>query len=639
MAQSELIEQLKEEGISVEQDILQNVINLVDELRLGGEDLVAEWQSFSLNKKNAVSDESTIDQSAFRVFSKHLRVSQSARCAKKTKSRSNRFGVHSKASLQPLMERMSTPSKPRGKQREENEALFDALMTMQTPSKSSTPSNPSISCSAVKAMPERRSRSLKGSDPLNSSLMASPAPTQSRSSGGGKVIETLNGSLPPNTDRLSSAVAISVVAPLPSGDGYPWNEVAVSELATDEKARRFMAQDVHSAQSALRERVEFIGQHLMAQIRTLEGSDDAEFSALDEPSQRECWFLGRLQNDGDDSGGSAKVTAGNVVLESVEGIRCRLNLSALSALSLFPGQIVAVHGVRSSLSGGEVAVSKLLSGAGYAVKKTVDSAPRPLPSTGTLKVVVAAGPFTRRDSVQFEGSTLHSLARRVAAERPNVVVLMGPFTDSENEMVQSGRIEVTLEALFENLLSAFLGAVGEDHAMRTVVVPSTKDLHHFGAFPQRPFRGAARPNVHFVGNPAQLALNNVTLGLCSADLLLDVCRLGHTKNIKDRLLALMGHAVDQQSFYPLQPAAKELRMDYDRHRSLYIHRHLDVLAMPSQLRHFAKIHKDTDTVCLNPSYLTRVNSPGTFAMLHIEDSDDYTVTDYTDRIRVDIHRV
>ena len=68
------------------------------------------------------------------------------------------------------------------------------------------------------------------------------------------------------------------------------------------------------------------------------------FSDLDSASQRECYFLGRLITDGDDGGNlSDKMTAGNVMMESVDGRRVKLNLTALESMALFPGQIVAVR--------------------------------------------------------------------------------------------------------------------------------------------------------------------------------------------------------------------------------------------------------------------------------------------------------
>lgn len=679
----------------MQDDILSNVIGLVDELRLDPDDLVTEWQAFSMNKKNGVSDDSTIDQKAFRHFAKQLRVSQSARCAKKTKSRSNRFGLHSQQSLGAVLETVATPSRPTRARstsvtkEQGHEELFSALMSMATPSKSATST---VSHSAVKAANPaakassnwNRGQNERSTSTLNESILQSPAPTQSQNEtqcrpqsqssyrpqrqSGDKVIQTLNGWRSPA--ESVAAVRMEVVVPLSDGGDYQWAAVAVDAVASDVKARRFMMEDVHSKQRAMRDRIEYIGQFLMAQIQSeeeergaakgamavdkdgdAEDGDDGDdddlksdglvFSALDEPSQRECYFLGRLQNDGEDSG-TDKVTAGNVVMESVDGKRVKLNLSGLDSMALFPGQIAAVRGMNSS--GKEVVVSALYQSAGLAVKveSGSNSVPNVMSSGGGLEVVIACGPFTARDSVEFEGSTMHSLAKSVNARRPAVVVLMGPFTDCDNEQIKRGEIESSFHDLFERLLSSFLRFVDVD-GLQTVVLPSPKDVHHFSAFPQRRYAAtpelASWPNLYFLPNPAELRLNNVRVGLCAADLLYDFCRIGLTKNIKDRLLSLMTHCIDQQSFYPLQPAAKSLRMDYGQHRGLYIHDKLDLLIVPSTLKQFAKVHDATNTVCINPSFLTRMNRGGTYAVLNILDSDCYDIEDYSERIKVDIFRI
>ena len=629
MAHQQVAKELEKEGIKANEDILSGIISLVDELHLEGEDVVAEWQAFALNKKNAIQSEDIIDQSAFRKFSKFLRVSQSARCAKKTRSRSSQFGVHSNKSLQPLMEQMSTPSRSSkrpvvppqstGTKQKNNDDLFDAFLSMQTPSKQA-PTTPMAASASMTASVSRTRSAVKTnrghtvSDPTATpSLMQSPAPRQSTSSrrSGDKVTETLNGSLPIN--HQTDSVKMEVIVPGVDGADYPWTVVPLGansmtdnlQSVYDVKRQRFMMEDVHSKQEAMRERIEYIGHFLMAQIQReealrmkqddddndLEDDDDGKsedvvvWSALDEPSQRECYFLGRLQNDGDDAG-SDKLTAGNVVMESVDGKRVRINLQNLESMALFPGQIVAVRGLNTS--GKEVIASKIYQNAGLSERignggnNTANNTTNGNHDANVygevVQMVIACGPFTGRESVEFTGSTMHILAETVNARRPNVVVLMGPFTDCENERIKRGEIECSLDELFENLLTAFLQSVQVD-GVQIVVMPSTKDVHHFSAFPQHRYQWKNRmnPNVHFVPNPAELRLNNVRIGMSSADLLFDFVRIGLIKNKKDRLLTMMTHCIEQQNFYPLQPAAKALRMDYNQHRSLYLHDKLDLL--------------------------------------------------------------
>merc|ERR1712048_1259253 len=256
--------------------------------------------------------------------------------------------------------------------------------------------------------------------------------------------------------------------------------------------------------------------------------------------------------------------------------------------------------------------------------------------------MIACGPFTPKNCLNFESSPLCEFAKLVTAKRPNVVLLMGPFTDCDNEKIQKNEVDATFVELFERLLTAFIAFVGAQSFDKLIVVPSTKDVHHFSPFPQQRYifdaLSQTNPNVHFVNNPSQFFVNDVSFGVCSADFLWDCCKMGFTKNIKDRLLSMMTHCIDQQNFYPLQPAQPSLRMDYNQSDALHIRQKMDVLIMPSNLKQFAKIYKETKTVCINPSFLTRMNVGGTYAMINIFQSDDYQIDDYSDKIRVDILR-
>lgn len=115
-----------------------------------------------------------------------------------------------------------------------------------------------------------------------------------------------------------------------------------------------------------------------------------------------------------------------------------LDLRELQSFALFPGQVVAVQGVNGS-------------GGRMVARGIIDGVPRPLPSSRpsdllraqhgaelgggkALSIFAAAGPFTTSDSLVYE--PLNDLLGAVRAARPDVVVLMGPFVDSEHPKVR-----------------------------------------------------------------------------------------------------------------------------------------------------------------------------------------------------------
>lgn len=55
-----------------------------------------------------------------------------------------------------------------------------------------------------------------------------------------------------------------------------------------------------------------------------------------------------------------------------------------------------------------------------------------------LHVMVAAGPFTTGDSLAYDA--LNDLLDMVRRDRPHALILMGPFLDFTNSIIDSGDI-------------------------------------------------------------------------------------------------------------------------------------------------------------------------------------------------------
>lgn len=52
-----------------------------------------------------------------------------------------------------------------------------------------------------------------------------------------------------------------------------------------------------------------------------------------------------------------------------------------------------------------------------------------------------------------------------------------------------------------------------------VLVPSTRDMHHWPVFPQGPMEGAAPENVTLLGNPSTFRCGGLTWGVVTTDVL------------------------------------------------------------------------------------------------------------------------
>lgn len=62
--------------------------------------------------------------------------------------------------------------------------------------------------------------------------------------------------------------------------------------------------------------------------------------------------------------------------------------------------------------------------------------PRPSSPAGPLKLLVAAGPYTSDEDLQFE--PLQDLLHLAEDEKPDAVLLLGPFLHEEHPMVRQG---------------------------------------------------------------------------------------------------------------------------------------------------------------------------------------------------------
>ncbi|KAJ1859240.1 DNA-directed DNA polymerase alpha subunit pol12 [Coemansia sp. RSA 2703] len=86
--------------------------------------------------------------------------------------------------------------------------------------------------------------------------------------------------------------------------------------------------------------------------------------------------------------------------------------------------------------------------------------------------------------------------------------------------------------------------------------------------------------------------------------------------LTDRLPRLAWHLVEQRHLYPLSPPPRDCPAILASHdASLRIHTTPDILIVPSQLRHFVRVHENV--VLLNPGYSSMRVAGGTFAKINV----------------------
>jgi DNA polymerase alpha subunit B len=286
------------------------------------------------------------------------------------------------------------------------------------------------------------------------------------------------------------------------------------------------------------------------------------------------------------------------------------------AFSLFPGQIVCVTGSNPS---GHCLVAKTIVAA---TTPPCAKSPASAPVFGSQSIVVASGPFTCASDLSYE--PFRDVLKYCEDTRPDSLVLLGPFVDSEHRVVRG---DAGVDAPFEKVFEAGVKDKLAEFATRcevagyhpnVVLVPSVRDAVADPVFPQPPLdpellelSGKASNSVTIVNvpNPGTFTLNGVRIHACTQDVLRHLSAAEAAREDKDtaskgpgsdRMSRLASHLPGQRCAYPLFPPAPGACVDASLSRHLSLEKTPDVLVLPSDLQPFARVVGDNTTLLIPP---------------------------------------
>lgn len=167
---------------------------------------------------------------------------------------------------------------------------------------------------------------------------------------------------------------------------------------------------------------------------------------MGDPSQSVIKCVGRICSDSDcqlDMHSTLLISADEICLRSY-----RLKFDRMKSVGLFPGQTVFMQGINPR--GDTFFVDELTSDheLNYADPPTV---------TENLNIIVAAGPFTGQQDLNYE--PLGELLAYCKQHKPDVLILMGPFIDADHPRVLDGLIKGTFESYFEAKLLSIVNNI------------------------------------------------------------------------------------------------------------------------------------------------------------------------------------
>lgn len=167
-------------------------------------------------------------------------------------------------------------------------------------------------------------------------------------------------------------------------------------------------------------------------------------------------------------------------------------------------------------------------------------------------MMVLAGPYTFDSDLLF--SPLQELLKKCSEEKPDVLILMGPFISVHHPFINSANIQQLPERIFYEQvvtrLESLLNMCTETHVF---LVPHANDIiQHYNVFPQPAFKNnlnIKHERIHLASNPCGLLINGHTIGIANVDTLFRLGKEEITKNPvqTDKFSRLTEHLLQQHT--------------------------------------------------------------------------------------------
>ncbi|PKA50073.1 hypothetical protein AXF42_Ash021104 [Apostasia shenzhenica] len=341
-------------------------------------------------------------------------------------------------------------------------------------------------------------------------------------------------------------------------------------------------------------------------------------------SQKNIFAVGMISCNGE-----GHLNDNSIMLQgSVEhsgGQRVRIDLQELSQFSLFPGQVIGVEG--HNPSGHCLVASKIIENKPVSLDAGLPPAKKPVMDhdeqnppgiiSRVLSVIIVAGPFLTTDNLLFE--PFKELLAYATRRQPQLLILMGPFIDSEHPEIKKGTVDRSFDEIFRTEIFRRV----EDYAQymgssaRVIIVPSTRDANHDFVFPQSAFHVTmpddTKHQIYCLANPCFFSANEITISCCNVDILKQLSSEEISRSPvdapADRISRLATHLLNQRSYYPLYPPSVSVPLDLSlAPEALDIPTTPDLLLLPSDLAPFVKASDSNPFPFYSPNAFVGINS-------------------------------
>jgi len=223
----------------------------------------------------------------------------------------------------------------------------------------------------------------------------------------------------------------------------------------------------------------------------------------------------------------------------------------------------------------------------------------------------------------FDVTPLNEFLNKVLEVRPNIVAILGPFLDQNNEAVKAGELlsggsnETYLDynQAFELMINLINDKLKVLPNTSVFIIPSLNDVHNINSYPQPPFYAKDFNKIKFLSNPSQVCLNkNVNISFSSADMLFDVIKNSFVKNNASNKFSLcLKEVLNQRMLYPVYPTL--IPLDTRGYENIEMDGIPDIVFYSSALPSGIKLAKST--LFINYGMLVKGKDVGSYVTINV----------------------
>lgn len=256
-----------------------------------------------------------------------------------------------------------------------------------------------------------------------------------------------------------------------------------------------------------------------------------------EVNEEDFWIIGRIElNDDEDHDEYNLVT---------ENENCQINFQNLEFFTVYPGQIILAKGFMNSnmFNPKQIEINAL-------GDFSIDSALKK-----KLKIGLISGPFTGPD---LDFSHFFSVLNAIKSEI-NVLILIGPFIDCENEKIKSCNFDIPSLNLkncaFDEIIKNIFEYLSQIKGIQLIIVPHERELVHLYPLPIPQISRSIPCGLTCAASPAYLNIENLLVHVIPYDIVSEIAEnmLIKSNGLVNKAQIALNQLIQQQCYLPIIP--------------------------------------------------------------------------------------